>query len=156
TRMQHGELRVTLSRGHGHAGAITSRPRAATDKRTAYVRSQHSFVPRCRSQSVERLWRSPASKHRRFVCRSDGQSCNLHLGISPINTVNTMSDAPNEHKSVAPTTAMPTRSFYWSLRRELWENRSIYLAPLIVAVVVLIGFLFSTRGMPARRQAVLL
>jgi ABC-2 type transport system permease protein len=33
-----------------------------------------------------------------------------------------------------------TRPFYWSLRRELWENRSIYLAPLAVAAVVLIGF----------------
>jgi ABC-2 type transport system permease protein len=27
--------------------------------------------------------------------------------------------------------------FYWSLRRELWEHRSIYLAPLIAAGVVL-------------------
>ncbi|HXN49972.1 MAG TPA: hypothetical protein VN893_25195 [Bryobacteraceae bacterium] len=33
-----------------------------------------------------------------------------------------------------------TRPFYWSLRRELWENHSIYLAPLAVAAVVLIGF----------------
>lgn len=46
--------------------------------------------------------------------------------------------------------------FYWSVRRELWENRSIYIAPLIVAVVVLFGFLVSTVGMPQRRQAVLL
>jgi ABC-2 type transport system permease protein len=44
---------------------------------------------------------------------------------------------------------------YWSVRRELWENRSIYVAPLIVAVVVLFGFLVSTVGMPHRRQAVL-
>jgi ABC-2 type transport system permease protein len=73
-----------------------------------------------------------------------------------MNTANTMSGLPNEHKSVAPAATMPTRPFYWSLRRELWENRSIYLAPLIVAVVVFVGFLFSTRGMPARRQAVLL
>ena len=29
----------------------------------------------------------------------------------------------------------PTRPFYWSVRRELWENRSIYIAPLIVAGV---------------------
>jgi ABC-2 type transport system permease protein len=52
----------------------------------------------------------------------------------------------------APT----TRPFYWSVRRELWENRSIYVAPLIVAVVVLFGFLISTVGMPERRQGVLL
>jgi hypothetical protein len=30
----------------------------------------------------------------------------------------------------------PTRPFYWSVQRELWENRSIYVAPMIVAAVV--------------------
>jgi ABC-2 type transport system permease protein len=40
--------------------------------------------------------------------------------------------------------------------RELWENRSIYVAPLIVAVVVLIGFAISAIGLPERRRAVLL
>jgi len=49
-----------------------------------------------------------------------------------------------------------TRPFYWSVRRELWENRSIYVAPLIVAVVVLFGFLVSTIGLPERRRDVLL
>src|SRR5438128_3533728 len=49
-----------------------------------------------------------------------------------------------------------TRPFYWSVWRELWENRSIYMAPLIVAVVVLFGFLISTAGLPERRRAVLL
>jgi ABC-2 type transport system permease protein len=49
-----------------------------------------------------------------------------------------------------------TRPLYWSIKRELWENRSIYVAPIIVAVVVLFGFLVSTIGMPERRQAVLL
>src|SRR6266436_5013991 len=46
--------------------------------------------------------------------------------------------------------------FYWSVRRELWENRSIYVAPILVAVVVLFGFLVSTIGLPERRRAVLL
>jgi ABC-2 type transport system permease protein len=50
----------------------------------------------------------------------------------------------------------PTRPFYWSVLRELWENRSIYVAPLIVAIVVLFGFLVSTLGLPERRRAVLL
>src|SRR6266404_4517011 len=49
-----------------------------------------------------------------------------------------------------------TRPFSWSVRRELWENRSIYIAPLIVAIVVLFGFLVSTIGLPERRRAVLL
>jgi ABC-2 type transport system permease protein len=49
-----------------------------------------------------------------------------------------------------------TRPLYWSVRRELWENRSIYIAPVAVAAVVLFGFMISTVGMPARRKAVLL
>jgi ABC-2 type transport system permease protein len=56
-----------------------------------------------------------------------------------------------------PTDAAPaTRPLYWSVRRELWENRSIVLAPLGVAGVVLFGFLISTIGMPERRRAALL
>ncbi len=39
---------------------------------------------------------------------------------------------------------MNTRSMYWSLRRELWENRSIYIAPLAVAAVMVFGFFIAT------------
>src|SRR6266436_7940517 len=53
------------------------------------------------------------------------------------------------------STAAP-RPLYWSVWRELWENRSIYIAPLAVAVVVLFGFMISTYGMPERRRGVLL
>jgi ABC-2 type transport system permease protein len=55
----------------------------------------------------------------------------------------------------------PTRPLYWSIRRELWENRSIYIAPLSVAGLALIGFLIATMGRAfstsdlVRRQAVL-
>ena len=48
------------------------------------------------------------------------------------------------------------RPFYWSVRRELWENRSLYIAPLIVAGVVVVGFIFSAIGLPERRREVLL
>jgi ABC-2 type transport system permease protein len=46
--------------------------------------------------------------------------------------------------------------FYWSVCRELWENRSLYVAPVLVAIVVLFGFVFSTIGLPERRRDVLL
>src|SRR5882724_8970345 len=49
-----------------------------------------------------------------------------------------------------------TRPWYWSVWRELWENRSIYIAPLIVAVFEVIGFAISTIGLADRRRAVLL
>ncbi len=49
-----------------------------------------------------------------------------------------------------------TRPFCWSVWRELWENRSIYIAPLIVAAVQVFGFAISTIGLADRRRAVLL
>jgi ABC-2 type transport system permease protein len=49
-----------------------------------------------------------------------------------------------------------TRPFYWSVWRELWENHSIYIAPLIVAAFEVIGFAISTIGLADRRRAVLL
>ena len=33
--------------------------------------------------------------------------------------------------------------FYWSVRRELWENRSIYIAPLIAAGLFLFAYLIN-------------
>jgi ABC-2 type transport system permease protein len=38
--------------------------------------------------------------------------------------------------------------FLWTVRREIWENRSVYVAPLAVAAVVLIGFLISLVYVP--------
>jgi ABC-2 type transport system permease protein len=46
-----------------------------------------------------------------------------------------------------------TRPVYWSIRRELWENRSLYMAPLIVAAVFLFGFLVSVFRLPAKIRA---
>lgn len=42
-----------------------------------------------------------------------------------------------------------TRAFLWSVRRELMEHRSIYLAPLIVTGLFLIGFCISPHVDPA-------
>src|SRR5438552_7118714 len=72
--------------------------------------------------------------------------------------MNTSSNTVSESAGVtAPGYSnTPTRPFYWSVKRELWENHSIYIAPLIVAMVVLFGFLVSTTGLPDRRRAVLL
>ena len=46
----------------------------------------------------------------------------------------------------------PIQPFYWSVRRELWENRSIYMAPLIAAGVVLIGFGLTAYNLPRLRH----
>jgi ABC-2 type transport system permease protein len=42
---------------------------------------------------------------------------------------------------------------YWSIRRELWENRSIYIVPLVVAAFVLFGSLFSLIGLPRKMKS---
>ena len=41
-----------------------------------------------------------------------------------------------------------SRQLYWSLRRELWETRSIYLAPLIVTGLFLLGFMVNLAHLP--------
>jgi ABC-2 type transport system permease protein len=48
--------------------------------------------------------------------------------------------------------ASPTRPFYWSVRRELWENRSIYIAPLIVMAFVLFASLISMISLPHKMR----
>jgi len=60
--------------------------------------------------------------------------------------MSTQSNAMSESfraQSVAPAVMPATRALYWSVRRELWENRSIYIAPLAVAAVALFAFLIS-------------
>ena len=64
--------------------------------------------------------------------------------------MNTQSNAVPETLSstqaVAPAAISPTRPLYWSIRRELWEYRSIYIAPLAVAAIAFLGFLIATMG----------
>jgi ABC-2 type transport system permease protein len=70
--------------------------------------------------------------------------------------MNTQSNAiPDSHVEspvVAPVAISGARRMYWSLRRELWEYRSIYVAPLAAAALFLFGFLISTIGLPARMR----
>jgi ABC-2 type transport system permease protein len=45
-----------------------------------------------------------------------------------------------------PATLSVTEPLYWSIRRELWEYRSIYVAPLAVAAVMVFGYLIASIG----------
>src|SRR5271169_7057581 len=71
--------------------------------------------------------------------------------------MNTQSNAiPESHlesQGVIPAAIPATRLLYWSVRREFWENRSIYLAPLAAAALFLFGFLISASHLPARMRA---
>jgi len=44
---------------------------------------------------------------------------------------NTVPESPIESQVITPAPMSPTRPLYWSVWRELWENRSIYIVPLI-------------------------
>jgi len=60
--------------------------------------------------------------------------------------------------TTTPETALAARKvrpFYWSVRRELWEHRSLYIAPLAAAGVVLFGFLISAMNLSHFRGAIL-
>jgi len=48
----------------------------------------------------------------------------------------------------------PTRPLFWSVRRELWENRALYVAPLVAALVFLFGYAISTITLPRRVRAI--
>src|SRR5438477_1472196 len=77
-----------------------------------------------------------------------------------------MNMEPNVSNPGSPTlaTALPnesqtrivTRPLYWSVLRELWENKSIYIAPAIVAAVLLLGALISSGYLPERRRNAML
>ncbi len=55
---------------------------------------------------------------------------------------------------ITPAEISWTQRIYWLLLREIWENRSIYIAPLVAAGVVLFGFLLSLITLPHRMRAV--
>jgi len=46
-------------------------------------------------------------------------------------------------QAFAPSLAASLRPVYWSVRRELWENRWIYVALAVAAVLFLLGFTIS-------------
>ena len=65
---------------------------------------------------------------------------------SPPNAMPEIMDA----QRVAPAALSPTRPFYWSVRRELWESRWVYLGPIVAGGVFLFGYLISLFGLPHR------
>jgi ABC-2 type transport system permease protein len=67
--------------------------------------------------------------------------------------MNTVSEIRSNAPSAVPAVTSPVRPLYWSIQRELWENRSIYVAPLAVAAIFLIGFLINTIHLASRMRS---
>ena len=61
--------------------------------------------------------------------------------------MNTQSNAVPEPSFQArgrsSATVSTAQSLYWSVQRELWENRSIYIAPLAASALFLLGFVVN-------------
>lgn len=59
---------------------------------------------------------------------------------------------PDAHSAGSPEPARaaqsPARLMYWSILRELWEHRWLYIVPLIVAAVFLAAFAVSVARLP--------
>jgi ABC-2 type transport system permease protein len=66
---------------------------------------------------------------------------------------NAMQGSPLDSQGIEAAVLSATRPMYWSVRRELWENRSIYIAPLAAAALFLFGFTISLTHFPARMRA---
>jgi ABC-2 type transport system permease protein len=56
---------------------------------------------------------------------------------------NVMPESSLRSQGIAGAEIPAARIMYWSVRRELWENRSIYAAPVAVSCVFLFGFSIS-------------
>jgi ABC-2 type transport system permease protein len=54
----------------------------------------------------------------------------------------------------APAVIAATRPFYWSLRREFWENHLIYKAPLAVATFFLASFVINMIALRHRMHGI--
>jgi ABC-2 type transport system permease protein len=70
-----------------------------------------------------------------------------------MNTQSSNMSGAFEAQTAAPAALSATRPMYWSIRRELWESRSIYIAPLAAAAVFLVGFLVSLIHLPQSMRA---
>ena len=70
---------------------------------------------------------------------------NTHSNAIPVN--------PAEARVVTPAVIPASQSLAWCVRRELWESRSIYLAPMAVAALFLLGFLLGLFRLPHRLRA---
>jgi ABC-2 type transport system permease protein len=71
---------------------------------------------------------------------------------------NAMPDSPMGSQGAASQVGAhavlaPTQPFYWSVRREVWENRSIYIAPLAAAGIGMLAFFISLVGLPHSMRA---
>jgi ABC-2 type transport system permease protein len=70
-----------------------------------------------------------------------------------MNTQSTTIPESFEAQRAAPVSLSALQPFFWSVKRELWENRSIYIAPATAGALFLFGFLINMLAMRRRVHA---
>ena len=68
-------------------------------------------------------------------------------------TSNTMPESQATPQVSARAEISQAQSFYWSLRRELWEFKSVYIVQLAAAGIFLFGFLISLIHLPQKMRS---
>lgn len=68
---------------------------------------------------------------------------------------NAIPESRLESQTAAAAEISATQRFYWSVRRELWESRWVYIAPLAAAGLFLSGFFVGTIHLPGKMRAAL-
>ena len=66
---------------------------------------------------------------------------------------NVMNESPAQATAIAPGAVSWSRQMYWCVRRELWESKSIYIAPIAAAAITLIACSISAMRLPERMRA---
>jgi ABC-2 type transport system permease protein len=74
---------------------------------------------------------------------------------------NAMPESPldaqtNGSQAITPAVMSVTRPIYWSIRREFWENRYLYIGPLAVAAVFLFAYLIAMIHSPGQVLALVI
>ncbi len=123
------------------------------DSRAPNARPQHLSVRWCGSRATRRVWGRAQAKYRRLLRCCGGQPDRDARRRGSMNTQSNTLSGSFDARTAASAALSPTRPIYWSIRRELWESRSIYIAPLCVAAVFLFGFLISTISLPGKMRS---
>ncbi|HKE28602.1 MAG TPA: hypothetical protein VKB88_39905 [Bryobacteraceae bacterium] len=66
---------------------------------------------------------------------------------------NVMNQSPAAAEVMPPAAVPWGRQMYWCARRELWESRSIYIAPLAAGALALVSCLVSVARLPERMRS---
>jgi ABC-2 type transport system permease protein len=72
-----------------------------------------------------------------------------------MSTQSNLTSASFDSQGIVPALVSATRPIYWSIRREFWENRYLYMATLAIAAIFLFGYLINVIHSPGQLAALL-